>query len=106
MSSMARDVVLIGGYMFSGFNQTLLRTGALEKGSNQRFAETSQWAIDVISVDGLASNGVGYQSTLRVRLIHSMVRKHVAALPDCGMSQSTASRLTKQTWRPPWSAHS
>ena len=28
----ARDVALLGGYQFSGFNQTLLRTGALEKG--------------------------------------------------------------------------
>ncbi len=28
--------------------------------------------------------GVGYQSTLRVRLIHAMVRRHVAALPRLG----------------------
>ncbi|EUA35667.1 hypothetical protein I552_6469 [Mycobacterium xenopi 3993] len=50
----ARDVALLGGYQFSGFNKTLLRTGALEKGSNQRFAETMQWAMDVISEGGLA----------------------------------------------------
>ncbi len=42
--SIARDVALLGGYQFSGFNKTLLRTGALEKGSNRRFAETAQWA--------------------------------------------------------------
>lgn len=47
--SIARDVSLLGGYQFSGFNKTLLCTGALEKGSNQRFAETMQWAMDVIS---------------------------------------------------------
>lgn len=78
----ARDVALLGGYMFAGFNQTLLRTGALEKGSNARFAETSQWAIDVITENGLAPGGVGYRSTVRVRLIHAIVRRHVAALPD------------------------
>lgn len=78
----ARDVALLGGYMFAGFNQTLLRTGALEKGSNTRFAETAQWATDVITENGLLPQGVGYQSTLRVRLIHAMVRRHVAALPD------------------------
>lgn len=78
----ARDVALLGGYMFSGFNQTLLRTGALEKGSNARFAETSQWALDVIAENGLAPGGVGYRSTVRVRLIHAMVRRHVTALPD------------------------
>jgi hypothetical protein len=78
----ARDVALLGGYQFSGFNQTLLRTGALEKGSNQRFAETMQWAMDVISVGGLQPRGIGYRSTVRVRFVHAMVRRHVAALPD------------------------
>ncbi|WP_248488833.1 oxygenase MpaB family protein [Tsukamurella sp. PLM1] len=80
--SVARDVALMGGYLFSGFNQTLLRTGALEKGSNKRFAETSQWALDVIVPDGLRPGGVGYRSTLHVRFIHSMVRRHVMSLPD------------------------
>lgn len=78
----ARDVALLGGYQFAGFNQTLLRTGALEKGSNQRFAETMQWAMDVISVGGLDLHGIGYQSTVRVRFVHALVRRHVAAMPD------------------------
>ncbi len=78
----ARDVSLLGGYQFSGFNKTLLRTGALEKGSNKRFAETMQWAMDVISEGGLDPLGVGYRSTIRVRLIHAFVRRHVAAMPD------------------------
>ncbi|GAC84529.1 hypothetical protein GP2_023_00530 [Gordonia paraffinivorans NBRC 108238] len=78
----ARDVALLGGYQFSGFNQTLLRTGALEKGSNRRFAETTQWATDVITENGLRPQGVGYKSTLRVRLIHAIVRRHVARMDD------------------------
>ncbi|ULE34015.1 oxygenase MpaB family protein [Mycobacterium sp. IDR2000157661] len=78
----ARDVSLLGGYQFSGFNKTLIRTGALEKGSNKRFAETMQWAMDVISEDGMAPLGAGYRSTIRVRLIHAFVRRHVAAMPD------------------------
>lgn len=78
----ARDVALLGGYQFSGFNQTLLRTGALEKGSNQRFAETMQWALDVIAAGGLDKFGSGYRSTIRVRFVHAMVRRHVQALPD------------------------
>jgi hypothetical protein len=78
----ARDVSLLGGYQFSGFNKTLIRTGALEKGSNKRFAETMQWAMDVISEGGLAPLGVGYRSTMRVRLIHAFVRRHVGAMPD------------------------
>ncbi|BBY81529.1 DUF2236 domain-containing protein [Mycolicibacterium pulveris] len=78
----ARDVSLLGGYQFSGFNKTLLRTGALEKGSNKRFAETMQWAMDVIAEGGLEVFGSGYQATLRVRFIHSLVRRHVGAMPD------------------------
>lgn len=78
----ARDVSLLGGYQFSGFNKTLLRTGALEKGSNKRFAETMQWAMDVIAEGGLEPLGTGYRSTIRVRLIHAFVRRHVGAMPD------------------------
>ncbi|MEB3022469.1 oxygenase MpaB family protein [[Mycobacterium] crassicus] len=78
----ARDVSLLGGYRFSSFNKTLLRTGVLEKGSNTRFAETLQWALDVSAEGGLEPLGVGYQATIRVRLIHEFVRRHVAAMPD------------------------
>lgn len=78
----ARDVSFLGGYQFSSFNKTLLRTGVMEKGSNKRFAETLQWAMDVSGDGGLEPLGAGYQATIRVRLIHEYVRRHVAALPD------------------------
>ncbi len=78
----ARDVSFLGGYLASGFNKTLLRTGALEKGPAKRFAETLQWALDVTSEGGMAPLGRGYQSTVHVRLIHALVRRHVAAMPD------------------------
>lgn len=78
----ARDVSLIGGYQFSSFNMTLVRTGTLEKGSNKRFAETMQWAMDLLADDGLTLRGSGYRATLRVRLIHEYVRRYVAGLPD------------------------
>ena len=79
---LGRDVALLGGYIFSGFNKTLVRTGALEKGSNKRFAETYAWALDVFKDGGLEPQGIGYRSTLRVRMIHAYVRAHVAAMPD------------------------
>lgn len=78
----ARDVSFLGGYLASGFNKTLLRTGALEKGPAARFAETLQWALDVTSDDGMTPFGRGYRSTIHVRLIHAIVRRHVAAMPD------------------------
>ncbi|WP_328394815.1 oxygenase MpaB family protein [Nocardia sp. NBC_00416] len=77
---LARDVSFLGGYLASGFNKTLLRTGALEKGPAQRFAETMQWALDV--QNGMEKFGPGYRSTLHVRFVHSLVRRHVGAMPD------------------------
>ncbi|MQY31203.1 oxygenase MpaB family protein [Nocardia aurantia] len=78
----ARDVALLGGYLASGFNKTLIRTGALEKGPAKRFAETLQWALDVTSDEGMRPLGAGYRATMQVRLIHALVRKHVSAQPD------------------------
>lgn len=78
----ARDVSFLGGYQFSSFNQTLLRTGVMTKGSNKRFAETLQWALDVTDDGGLEPGGVGYRSTLRVRMIHEFVRRYVAHRAD------------------------
>ena len=78
----SRDVSFLGGYLASGFNKTLIRTGALETGPARRFAETLQWAMDISSDHGMAKFGQGYQSTLHVRLIHSIVRRHVGAMPD------------------------
>lgn len=78
----ARDVSFLGGYLASGFNRTLLRTGALEKGPAKRFAETAQWALNVTAENGLQPGGPGYRSTIQVRLIHALVRRQVAAMPD------------------------
>ncbi|MGI5218462.1 oxygenase MpaB family protein [Nocardia sp. CA-290969] len=79
---LARDVSFLGGYLASGFNKTLLRTGALEKGPAARFADTLRWAMDVSGEDAMAPFGAGYRSTLRVRLIHALVRRQLLAEPD------------------------
>lgn len=78
----ARDVALIGGYQASAFNKTLLLTGALEKGPSRRLAETLRWALDCTVAGGMARHGPGFESTLRVRLIHALVRRHVRRLPE------------------------
>lgn len=78
----ARDVAFLGGYRAAGFNKTLLRTGALEKGSARRFAETTQWAQSISRPGGLERYAEGYRATLEVRLIHALVRRHVLAMDD------------------------
>jgi hypothetical protein len=79
---MARDVAFVGGYQASAFNKTLLLTGALKKGPSRRFAETLQWALDCTRDRGMQRFGAGYMATLRVRMIHAMVRRHVKNLPE------------------------
>lgn len=82
-----RDVALVGGYQASAFNKTLLLTGALEKGPARRFAETLRWALDCTAADGMSRFQPGFKSTVRVRLIHALVRRHVQRLPDWRMEE-------------------
>lgn len=83
----ARDFSLMGGYQASAFNRTLLLTGALKKGATRRIAETAQWWQDCTADGGMERFGAGFKSTLRVRLIHALVRRHVAKLPEWRMDE-------------------
>ncbi|WP_101676361.1 oxygenase MpaB family protein [Alloalcanivorax mobilis] len=74
-----RDLALMGGYLLSGFNQSLVMTGALSKGTARRVAETGQWWIDCTEPGGLTRFGPGFRSSLHVRLVHALVRRNLAA---------------------------
>ncbi|WP_157572409.1 oxygenase MpaB family protein [Nevskia soli] len=77
-----RDLALMGGYQASAFNKALLLTGALQKGAGRRVAETVQWWLDCTEKGGMERFGVGFKSTVRVRMIHALVRRHVGRLPQ------------------------
>jgi hypothetical protein len=70
------------GYQASAINRTLVLVGSLRKGAQRRVAETTKWWIDCTRPGGMARGAAGYQSTLQVRLIHALVRRRVAALPE------------------------
>ncbi len=72
---------LMAGYQLSAINQALLATGALEKGASRRIAETTKWWIDVTEPGAMARFGEGFKSTLRVRVIHAMVRRQLSQRP-------------------------
>ena len=72
-----RDFALMGGYLLSGFNHALILTGALHKGAAQRIAETGKWWVDCTERGGLERFGPGFATTLRVRLVHAMVRRNL-----------------------------
>ncbi|WP_433523797.1 oxygenase MpaB family protein [Nocardia pseudovaccinii] len=65
---------LMGGYLASRADKTLVGTGDLDAMAPRRLAETTQWWLDVTTPGGLQRNQVGYKSVLRVRLMHALVR--------------------------------
>lgn len=79
---LARDYALMVGFLLSGLNEALVMTGALNKGTGKRFAETLSWAMDNWTPGGMERFGVGFKSTIRVRMIHSLVRRNLQSRPD------------------------
>lgn len=69
-----RDLSLMTGYMYPGFNQPLVLTGALKKQAGTRLAETTKWWVDITEQDGFSRFSKGFTSTIFVRFIHSLVR--------------------------------
>lgn len=82
-----RDFALMAGYLLSGFNHALVMTGALNKGAAQRIAETGKWWIDCTESGGMERFGNGFQTTLKVRLVHAMVRRHLPTRPEWDIHQ-------------------
>jgi ER-bound oxygenase mpaB/B'/Rubber oxygenase, catalytic domain len=77
-----RDMGLMAGYQAGAINQTLVMTGTLEKGAARRIAETTKWRMVCSSAHGLDRFSDGFKDTVRVRMIHALVRHHVSCLPD------------------------
>lgn len=82
-----RDLALMGGYLLSGFNQSLVMTGALNRGTKQRVAETGKWWMNCTTPNGLERFGEGFKTTIHVRMVHALVRRNLAARPDWDSSQ-------------------
>lgn len=73
-----RDMALMGGYVyFNSFNQVLAATGALHKDVGLRLGETGKWLFDVTESGGLDRFGAGFITTIRVRMVHALVRRHL-----------------------------
>jgi hypothetical protein len=77
-----RDLALMAGYQASAINRTLVLTGSLQRGAQRRLAETTKWWLDCTADGGMAREANGFKTTLRVRLIHALLRKRVAAMPQ------------------------
>lgn len=73
---------LMGGYLASRADKTLVATGDLEAMAPRRLAETLTWTVDVTRPGALERFAPGFTSTLRVRLMHAMVRAGMSRRPD------------------------
>lgn len=77
-----RDAGLMAGYQAAAINQTLLKTGALERGAHRRIAETATWWLACTEEDGLKPGREGHRLTLHVRLMHALVRDQLSRAPS------------------------
>ncbi len=67
-------LALTGGYLASKADKPLVGTGDLRRMAPRRLNETATWYIDVTSPGGLDRFAPGFTGTLRVRLMHALVR--------------------------------
>lgn len=77
-----RDIALMGGYANSAINKPLVFTGALDSGAYKRVAETRSFWIDCTGDYALERNGAGFQSIVKVRILHGFIRQRLLAHPD------------------------
>jgi len=79
---------LLGGFGSAKTVETLSRTGGFS-GSviKRRLDETGQWNLQVVdNLESIKPGGAGWESTVRVRLLHTAVRNRISKL---GQSRKT-----------------
>ncbi|EPE30649.1 hypothetical protein GLAREA_03616 [Glarea lozoyensis ATCC 20868] len=73
---------LLGGMAASRVTEVLARTGGFSPNvAKQRMFETTQHILQcTLSLESIQPGGAGFQSTIRVRLLHAAVRRRILAL--------------------------
>ena len=66
---------LLNGYHSSAAVKPLALTGQLRSNAQRRLAETARFVSEVSQVDGLRRGELGYEISIRVRVIHAYVRR-------------------------------
>lgn len=75
-------LALTGGYLASKADKPLVGTGDLRRMAPRRLNETATWFIDATSPGGLERFAPGFTGTLRVRLMHAIVRSAMCRRED------------------------
>ena len=78
-----RDYSLMGGYDYAHLNKPLIATGLLKRGAMKRLSETLEFWINVTRENALQLHGEGYESCIKIRIIHSYARLSIKKnIPD------------------------
>jgi hypothetical protein len=72
---------LMNGYRCGPAVKPLVATGALEKMAPRRLAETSRFVTEVCQVDGMNRGGTGFAMSVKVRVMHALVRSGLSRSP-------------------------
>ena len=70
---------LLGGYAAVGLAKPLVATRSLDEIAALRLVETTQWVYDVYNSRGLGRFSNGFISTVRVRVLHALVRNNLVS---------------------------
>lgn len=86
------------GYQGARLTRPLAATGRLEKMASRRLQETLRWVALATKPGALRPGGVGLGATVRLRMVHALVRTHLAAgsgwdLSEWGMPISASDSL-------------
>jgi hypothetical protein len=66
---------LVGGYANSAASRPLEMTGRYVESAGVRTIEVASWLVEASSTGGLRRYGKGFELTVRVRIIHALVRQ-------------------------------
>jgi len=72
---------LMSGYLSSGGVKPLVATGALTRLARRRIAETNKFIRDIMTSGDCARFSDGVKTTLRVRVMHAVIRRRLAGAP-------------------------
>jgi hypothetical protein len=65
------------GYQYGDLARPLAATGRLERMASRRLGETARWVLAVTTPGAMAPREEGWRSSLRVRIVHALVRRHL-----------------------------
>lgn len=69
------------GYQSPRLSRPLMATGRLNRMAPRRLQETSDWLTTATRPGALRPGGEGVAATVRLRVVHALVRKHLADSP-------------------------